>query len=204
MTISADEKHEAAKRLRMELKLLDVCDVYDFVGTLANSFKYVARKHPELSFGELIADLIDPYETGERCYMTNFNKSIPMPKDADCREVSLRTKVLYDVNGKKLNIATFNFRCDAQNGKCAYWQVFSPDAKSKDGMCDVDELYLTPPDSLDKLEQDALKNPCKYFGRRDNDDSAWCDGCPAEDGSCFKTKSIDLVRRAKALAGVTE
>lgn len=66
MTISADEKHEAAKRLRMELKLLDVCDVYDFVGTLANSFKYVARKHPELSLGELIADLIEPYETGER------------------------------------------------------------------------------------------------------------------------------------------
>lgn len=101
-------------------------------------------------------------------------------------------------------IATFNFRCDAQNGKWAYWQVFSTDAKSKDGMCDVDELYLITPDSWDKLEHDALKNPCKYFGRKDNDDSAWCDGCPAQDGSCFKTKSIDLVRRAKTLAGVTE
>lgn len=63
MMISADERHEAAKRLRMELKLLDVCDVYDFVSVLANAFKYVARKHPGLSLGELIADLIDPYET---------------------------------------------------------------------------------------------------------------------------------------------
>lgn len=201
MTISADERHEAAKRLRMELKLLDVCDAYDFVGTLANSFKYVARKHPELSFGELIADLIDPYETGERCYMTNFNKSIPMPKDADGRDVSLRTKVMYDTNSKKLNITSFTFRCDAQN---AYWKVFSPDVKSNNGMCDVDELYLTPPDSWDKLEQDELKNPCEYFGRIDGCGSTCCDGCPAEYGSCFETKSIDLVRRAKALAGVTK
>lgn len=63
MMISADERHEAAQRLRTALKLLDICDVYDFVSTLVTAFKYVARKHPELSLGELIADLIDPYET---------------------------------------------------------------------------------------------------------------------------------------------
>lgn len=63
MMISADERHEAAKRLRTALKLSDICDVYDFVSVLVNAFKYVVRKHPELSLGELIADLIDPYET---------------------------------------------------------------------------------------------------------------------------------------------
>lgn len=128
-----------------------------------------------------------------------MSTQIALPRDAEGREIPLDTEVLYDANGKKLNIATFTFRCDAQNGKLAYWQVFSPDAKSNDGMCDVDELYLTPHDSWDKLEQDALKDPCKYFGHRDDYHSEWCDGCPAENSSCCKTMSIDLVRRAKAL-----
>lgn len=61
--ISADERHKAAQRLRTAIKLLGSGDAEDFVCTLANAFKYVARKHPELSLGELIADLIDPYET---------------------------------------------------------------------------------------------------------------------------------------------
>lgn len=89
-----------------------------------------------------------------------MSTQIALPRDAEGREIPLDTEVLYDANGKKLNITSFTFRCDAQNGKWAYWQVFSPDAKSNDGMCDVDELYLTPPDSWDKLERDALKNPC--------------------------------------------
>lgn len=133
-----------------------------------------------------------------------MSTQIALPRDAEGREIPLRTKVLYDANGKKLNITSFTFRCDAQNGCWAYWKAFSPDVKGEDGMCYVDGLYLTPPDSWDKLKQDALKSPCEYFGRRNNYDSVWCDGCPAKDGSCCKTKSLDLVRRAKALAGVTE
>lgn len=134
--------------------------------------------------------------------MTSRYDSVPMPKDADGREVPLDTKVLYDANGKKVNITSFTFRCDAQNGCWAYWKVFSPDVKGEDGMLYVDELHLARPDSWEKLEKDASKTTCGYFGHS----GGLCAGCPAASfhDACILTKATDIVRRAKALAGVTE
>lgn len=73
---------------------------------------------------------------------------VKLPKDADGREVPLDTKVLYDANGKKVNVTSFTFSCDAY-GYWRYWKVFSPDVRGEDGMLYVDGLHLTPPDSLE-------------------------------------------------------
>ena len=67
-----------------------------------------------------------------------------------------------------------------------------------------DEKYLTHtrPDSWERLEEDASKEPCFYFGF---DDKLCSDGagCPAnKSGDCSKLKAADLIRRAKKLAGV--
>ncbi len=59
-----------------------------------------------------------------------------------------------------------------------------------------------PKDSWERLEEDASKEPCFYFGFEDKpcDDGA---GCPANKlGNCSKLKASDIIRRAKALAGV--
>ena len=67
-----------------------------------------------------------------------------------------------------------------------------------------DQKYLTHtrPDSWDLLVEDMQKSPCAYFGFIDKD----CyegDGCPAnKPGDCDKFKSVDIIRRAKKLAGV--
>lgn len=65
-----------------------------------------------------------------------------------------------------------------------------------------DPKYLTHtrPDSWERLEEDASKETCFYFGYEDKlcGDGA---GCPANKlGNCSKLKAADIVRRAKALA----
>ena len=61
-------------------------------------------------------------------------------------------------------------------------------------------------DSWERLEEDAEKLACEYFGRKEEKDPcSWCrsreiDPCTAKD--CELNKTIDLVRRAKKLAGV--
>jgi hypothetical protein len=66
----------------------------------------------------------------------------------------------------------------------------------------ANRLTHTRPDSWERLEEDAAKNFCEYFGFYDRP----CDegeGCPAyEQGNCAVYKAHDIIRRAKALAGV--
>ncbi|GEM_PF-3596952 len=81
------------------------------------------------------------------------SEMVELPKDADGREVPLDTKELYDANGKKVNITSFAFRCDA-HGCWSDWKAFSPDARREDGMFYVDGLYITPPDSLESIARD--------------------------------------------------
>lgn len=79
---------------------------------------------------------------------------VHLPKDAEGREIPRRTEVMYDINGKKVHITSFTYRCDVR-GLWAQWKVFSPDIKGEEeGKLPADSLYLTPPDSWKKLEDD--------------------------------------------------
>lgn len=63
-------------------------------------------------------------------------------------------------------------------------------------------LTHTGPDSWEQLEEDTMKSSCAYFGFASKPCSDG-DGCPAnKPGDCAKFKAVDIVRRAKALAGV--
>ena len=57
------------------------------------------------------------------------------------------------------------------------------------------------PDSWERIEKDAEKDPCGYFGF---DGEETCGKCPASGKNCEQTMARDLVRRARALAGVSE
>lgn len=63
------------------------------------------------------------------------------------------------------------------------------------------QLTHQRPDSWERLEEDAEKNPCDYFGF---DWEETCGKCPASGKNCEQTMARDLVRRAKKLAGVSE
>ena len=63
-----------------------------------------------------------------------------------------------------------------------------------------------PPDSWEKLEEDARKTTCNYaLAPRDEDGLTTCDGCRFQKSeSCNNEMTIDLVERAKKLAGIEE
>lgn len=54
-----------------------------------------------------------------------------------------------------------------------------------------------PPDTWERLEEDAEKDPCGYFGF---DGEEICGKCPASGKNCEQTMARDLVRRCRALA----
>ena len=69
------------------------------------------------------------------------------------------------------------------------------------------------PDSWERLEEDAEKPVCEYAGARRSiaDDARYsCINCPYDepgphtDAGCNRRMRLDLVRRAKALAGAVE
>lgn len=61
-------------------------------------------------------------------------------------------------------------------------------------------------DSWEKLEEDARKTACNYaLAPRDEDGLITCDGCPFQKSeSCSNEMTIDVVERAKKLAGIEE
>lgn len=74
---------------------------------------------------------------------------------------------------------------------------------------DPKRLTHTPPDSWKQLEEDAAKGVCEYAGaerKPGSIDAHTCCGCRFdEDGdgpTCEKQMALDIIRRAKALAGV--
>lgn len=112
---------------------------------------------------------------------------VPVPKDADGRVVPLDTKELYTDSGKLVTVEELTF-----NGCWWYVKCFETDRHR------LTRFHLER-DSWERLERDAEKTTCGYFGR-----SGLCVGCPALSISqmCNVAKSEDIVRRAKALSGL--
>lgn len=140
---------------------------------------------------------------------------IKPPKDAEGREIPRNTEVMYDVNGKKVRITSFTYNCDV-NGLWSQWKVFSPDIRGeKDGMLPADSLYLTTPDSWERLEEDldrAVENgdagdesifqsmACAYMNR----DGEMCGDCKFWNKyvrNCTNQMLKDVVSRIRKLRG---
>lgn len=106
---------------------------------------------------------------------------IQLPKDADGREIPLDTKVLYGSGGTARNIVYWVYTVDSdlekEWGNC--WRAVT-DAGRK---LDAELMYLTEPDSWEKLEEDldscsasTRYAPCAYF----SPSSDSCKKCPAD------------------------
>lgn len=129
--------------------------------------------------------------------------TIELPKDAEGREIPRNTWAMYDINGKKVHITSFTYKCDTL-GLWAQWKVFSPDIRGeKDGMLLADSLYLTPPDTWEKLEEDLCRGAdalnyetCAYFGKS----TRACSSCIADKGeTCERVAMRDILTRIRNL-----
>lgn len=99
--------------------------------------------------------------------------NIELPKDAEGREIPLDTGVLYGIGGTVRNIVYWVYTVDSdlekEWGNC--WRAVT-DAGRK---LDPELMYLTTPDSWEKLEDDLGRTMgksdaiCAYFGCEDGD-----------------------------------
>lgn len=125
--------------------------------------------------------------------------SIELPKDAKGREIPLDTECLYTYKGEKQDVLSFTYyrRKDI-------WEI-----ETDMRMVNSIYLYLTPPDSWEKLEEDlrrasernAVTSHCRYFNTTNR-----CVNCPIhnDDGCCtHKDESAfgDILNRIRKLRG---
>ena len=124
-----------------------------------------------------------------------------LPLDADGVPIRIGD-VLYS-SGNECRVVSITVKADeACVGVHTDEGVFLPSVNPK---------YLSrkkpePPDSWEKLEKDARKTACDYAPAPRNEDGlTTCDGCPfLKSESCSNEMTIDLVERAKKLAGIEE
>lgn len=126
--------------------------------------------------------------------MANWYDNAPSPVDADGREVPLDTRELM-FDGKVFGVGGLAY----SNAECA-WVADLVGFASK-----VPLTHCTLPESWERLEKDSSNGLCEYFGMGDAED---CKGCPAYSSRfstpCSSAMARDIIRRAKALAGVDD
>lgn len=135
--------------------------------------------------------------------------SVELLRDAEGREIPLDTTVLYDQDGNEMEVSRYQYYPKVGPG---YWNLRSVRNK----YYRTDEVYLTPPDSWEKLEEDitrainALKPynfdsmTCGYF---DNAGSS-CQECKKKNGfdsfNCNTVAWKDILSRIRKLRGEDE
>lgn len=129
--------------------------------------------------------------------------SIELPKDAEGREIPLDTVALYDDDGNVHSIRRFIYTNDFDlNDKWINsWIAVADDYK----VAKPEQMHLTTPDSLKKLEEDLGKIMgntakvvvCSYFDREAKD----CEGCKLEycDCACSHAFLKDVIERIRKL-----
>ena len=128
--------------------------------------------------------------------------SFELPRDAEGREIPLDTEHLYMKDGTKQNVDGFMF-----SRKDAEWSV-----ETHIAIYDTEELYLTPPDSWEKLEEDLgraievrneLDSPaCGYTNHLED----LCSECrfQGRDMGCSDKMLTDVASRIRKLRGEDE
>ena len=123
---------------------------------------------------------------------------ITLPKDAEGREIPLDTETLYDKDGKEIEVSRYQYYPKVGPD---YWNIRS----ERNQFYGQDEVYLTKPDSWEKLEEDLDRcadapdyEECAYFGK----DASSCSSCVAgKEASCSKTAMRDIASRIRKLRG---
>ena len=133
----------------------------------------------------------DWHETGER-----VKSPVQSVLDADGVEIKVGDTVWFKGNPRPYAVV------EVKDGSV---RLHSKTHCSEESATTVwtDILTHIAPDSWEQLEEDAGKEPCDYFGVECDDDKG-CGGCPhlREGRDCTIALQADLIRRAKALAGV--
>lgn len=124
--------------------------------------------------------------------------NIELPKDAEGREIPLDTKVLYLPDGSGHGVLKWEFYQDNN----IPWVITLETGNTHIYRC-PDCVYLAPPDSWEKLEEDLGRGAdalnyeaCAYFGRN----ACNCSSCIADKGeTCERVVMHDIADRIRKL-----
>lgn len=150
---------------------------------------------------EINAELLEICNSAEReIGRYAWVHGVPAPKDADGKVVPLNTEKLYTDEGEMVFVDSICYggrlwHVRGMHGDKTYW---------------LDSLHLHRPDSWERLEEDAAKRVCEYAEAQKSlvhEDWYTCTNCPYDEPGqfliegCNERMRLDLLRRAKALAG---
>nr|DAG05761.1 MAG TPA: hypothetical protein [Siphoviridae sp. ctjbm8] len=132
--------------------------------------------------------------------------SIELPRDAEGREIPLDTVVLFSRSGEAHNIVRWVYTTDFETWtESNMWRAIAENHRA----LDPELVYLTPPDSWEKLEEDLseagdarYQEACAYF-RRDKDEDG-CTSCPGGEDGCGRIAMRDILTRIRKLRGDTD
>lgn len=121
--------------------------------------------------------------------------NIKLPVDAEGREIPLDTECLYTYKGEKQDVLGFTYYRKEEK-----WEI-ETDLRIVNSIY----LYITPPDSWEKLEEDLCRGAdalnyeaCAYFGKS----TRACSSCIAnKGGTCEMVAMRDILTRIRNLRG---
>ena len=129
--------------------------------------------------------------------------SVELPKDAEGREIPLDTVALYDDDGNVHSVRRFIYTTDfdLSDKWINSWIAVVDDYK----VAKPELMYLTPPDSWEKLEEDldscsasTWYTPCVYFNKSNYD----CEKCLADPNKeCIVQMTKHIALRVHNLRG---
>lgn len=120
--------------------------------------------------------------------------NIELPKDAEGREIPLDTECLYTYKGEKQDVLSFTY-----HRRKDIWEI-ETDMRTVNSIY----LYLTPPDSWSKLEEDLdgcieKDEVCCYYNKNKD-----CRSCPISGNNpngCISEVFKDVKKRICNLRG---
>lgn len=134
--------------------------------------------------------------------------NIELPKDAEGREIPLNTAFLYDNNGQAYEVRTYCCAVDEDMPDRKWEALLFSRGSAEIRSIRTTTLYLTPPDSWEKLEENLdraserrfVTSYCRYFNATNrcvncpihNDD-----GCGAHKDECAFGDILDRIRKLR-------
>ena len=128
--------------------------------------------------------------------------SVKLPKDAKGREIPFDTECLYTHVGEKQSVLSFTYYREKDR-----WEI-----ETDTYIVHSIYLYITPPDSWEKLEEDIRRigtDDCTWFCGYANEnpvENACPDSCKFFKGdeiTCRKKLADDILSRIRKLRGVS-
>lgn len=136
----------------------------------------------------------------------NHDSYMKLPLDADGIAISPGDKIYFNGDPDSETLKCIAVGCSPLPVEFTDWEETGTTAWEEGLAFTHRQPNAEQADSWEKLEEDAKKHSCEYFGI--GSDNASCDDCPygsRQTGhTCWQNARRDMLARAKKLAGIEE